>query len=226
MHKQLPTPSQFIQRDIVRSGQTAKAVYVFDRGPHKVRITVCSDSVEHQCYARAEVFAPTLQWRVISYLQRSQMRTPASLAYRPQTPHHDAFERDYLTLLGQVDQVLDISKADLPAEIFALVFLDADVDDSIDDALWGPTFFSDARSALAKLGSYVAGKAAHDENLGKVLINELGGEYTESQLDEAWFNQWFAQLNDGQLGAVMDAFIGHRGREGRICFYRVELAKP
>lgn len=86
MNNKLQAPSRFIQRDIGLNGQTAKAVYVFERGPHKVRITVCSDSVEAQCFARAEVFTSALQWSVVSYLQRSQMSTPVSLAYRSPAP--------------------------------------------------------------------------------------------------------------------------------------------
>ena len=225
MNNKLQAPSRFIQRDIGLNGQTAKAVYVFERGPHKVRITVCSDSVEAQCFARAEVFTSALQWSVVSYLQRSQMSTPVSLAYRSPAPGFDAFERDYLALLGQVDQILGITKTDLASEIFALVFLDADVDDSIDDAVVGPTFFEDARSALLKVGSYVARVAAGDEALGERIRNAFGSWASEpAVMDEAWFNHWFQQLNSEQLESVLDAFIGHRGREGRICFYRVERA--
>lgn len=225
MNNKLQAPSRFIQCDIALNGQIAKAVYVFDRGPHKVRITVCSDSVEAQCFARAEVFTSALQWSVVSYLQRSQMSTPVSLAYRSPAPGFDAFERDYQALLGQVDQILGMTKADLPSEIFALVFLDADVDDSIDDAVVGPTFFEDARSALLKVGSYVARVAAGDEALGESIRNAFGSGPSEAEvLDEAWFNHWFQHLNCEQLEGVLDSFIGHRGREGRICFYRVERA--
>lgn len=225
MNNKLQAPSRFIQRDIGLNGQTAKAVYVFDRGPNKVRITVCSDSVDAQCFARAEVFTSALQWSVVSYLQCSQMSTPMSLAYRSPAPGFDAFERDYLALLGQVDQILGITKTDLASEIFALVFLDADVDDSIDDAVVGPTFFEDARSALLKVGSYVARVAAGDEALGERIRNAFdSGASVPDVLDEAWFNHWFQELNCEQLESVLDAFIGHRGLEGRICFYRVERA--
>lgn len=226
MYKKLPAPSRFVQRDIGVNGQTAKAVWVFERGPHKVRITVCSDSVESQCFARAEVFTSAMQWSVVSFLQRSQMKTPMSLAYRLPAPVFAFFEEDYFTLLGQVDVLLGITQDSLPRENFALVFLDADVDDSIDDALIGPTFFPDEQSALLKVGGYVARKASQEPELGRMIANHLGAATQASAaLDESWFVAWFEQLSCDQLASVIEAFFEHRSRSGRIAFYRTERAK-
>jgi hypothetical protein len=50
-------PTKFIQHDIARGRQDVNAVFMFERGPAKVRILIRSDSYDFQSYARARYSA-------------------------------------------------------------------------------------------------------------------------------------------------------------------------
>lgn len=98
------------------SNQSINRKVLYTLKGRKVRLDLCSDSYEIQCYAKAYVFN-NLQWELIYCIPHALMKTPAELAYSPNvvhSPNHreqpnlsKKFDEDVALLKDRVRELLD-----------------------------------------------------------------------------------------------------------------------
>lgn len=101
--------STMIEQSISRGRQDVTARRILRVGPHKVRLTVKSDSYDFQCFARAEVWNPAdLKWNQVHSIHYAEMATPEGLCYHPNKSGLKIthFTRDFDRLLTMVKQII------------------------------------------------------------------------------------------------------------------------
>lgn len=102
--------STMIEQSISRGGQDLTARRILRVGPHKVRLTVKSDSYKFQCFARAEVWNPAdLKWNQVHSIPHGKMETEEGLCYLPgnRGENWSHFQKDLAELMRVVREVLE-----------------------------------------------------------------------------------------------------------------------
>lgn len=222
-------PTQFIQSDISRGQQDVNAIYIFERGPAKVRIKIRSDSHDFQSYARVELLSPTdLKWSVVGHVPFTDMKTPHKLAYSKTGVAPGNFHADFDRLLIIADSLLGLATIPSPGPAVVLIFADAPEGNSVEAALIGPKFYKDEKAALQRFAEYFVPRIRDNVDLHKSLAICLGLDEEED------FSETIAKIPDEQLLKMVAAgqqdylqmlcedYVSHQVMIGGQAFYRIE----
>lgn len=226
-------PTQFIQADIALGRQSVNATFIFERGPARVRIKICSDSYDFQSFARAELFSPTdLKWNVVGHIPYAEMKTPHKLAYIQTGKAKDNFMADFDKLLGIVDGLVGGGTPVATGPAVVLFFADIPEGHSVEDGLIGPKFFKDQRSALLRFAQYLVPRIRDNSELSESLAICLGleedADYAAviAKLPETELLKLLGDSQEDHLMILCDDYVSYQVMTGAQAFYRVEPVPP
>jgi hypothetical protein len=222
-------PTHFIQHDIARGRQDVNAIYIFERGPAKVRTMIRSDSCDFQSYARIEILSTSeLKWNVVGHIPFTEMQTPHKLYYRTGPIPAETFNADFDKLLSIVDGLLGLASTPAPSPAVVLVFADAPEGTSVEDALIGPKFFKDERAAMQRFAEYFVPRIRDNEALSKALATCLDLDQEDDfseiivKIPEAELIKMVVAGQQDHLRTLCDEYVSHQMIIGGQAFYRIE----
>lgn len=222
-------PTKFIQHDIARGQQDVNAVFMFERGPAKVRILIRSDSYDFQSYARAEVLSPSdLKWNTAAHIPFAEMQTPHKLYYRVGPIAVETFNADFDKLLGIVDGLIGFAPKASSKPAVVLFFADAPEGTSVEDALIGPKFFNNEQAALQRFAEYFVPRTRDMEEMYEPLAISLGLDEkdniseTIAKIPDSMLIKMVMAGKREHLMKLCDSYVSHQAMVGGQAFYRIE----
>lgn len=221
--------TKFIQSDIATGRQAVNAVFIFERGPAKVRIKIQSDSCDFQSFARVELFSPTdMKWAVVGHIPYAEMKTPHKLAYIRNGAVMSNFQQDFDKLLGIADGLLGFKPAAGSTPGVVLVFAEVPEGQPVESGLFGPKFYKNKREALQRFAEYFVLRIRENENLRESLANCLcidgGYDYAEviAKLPDAELLKMVAASEEDHLQSLCEDYVSHQVLIGNQAFYCIE----
>jgi len=82
-----------IDTQIAKGRQSVDFTQVEEKGEHRLRISIKSDSYAFQCYARISRWNGT-KWEQVHSIHHNLMTTQSGLTYKPNGTNHDNFVAD------------------------------------------------------------------------------------------------------------------------------------